>query len=147
LRFIISSFFDSDDDFPSNTDVCLSGRSSSIKNTTPTSSTFGGDTSNEAYRPVSKRKNKEIILFFCLIISFNFKGQKRTKSKRGMVNGSRLVLCCFMLCVLIINPFDYLLDRIHSSANNGDTTEIQSIVSSRTLQVATEYDNFNSLSN
>jgi hypothetical protein len=64
-----------------------------------------------------------------------------------MVNGSRLVLCCFMLCVLIINPFDYLLDRIHSSANNGDTTEIQSIVSSRTLQVATEYDNFNSLSN
>jgi len=64
-----------------------------------------------------------------------------------MVNGSRLVICCFMLCVLIINPFDYLLDRIHSSANNGDTTEIQSIVSSRTLQVATEYDNVNLLSN
>jgi len=64
-----------------------------------------------------------------------------------MVNGSRLVLCCFMLCVLITNPFDYLLDRIHSSANNGGTTEIQSIVSSRTLQVATEYDNVNLLSN
>ncbi len=76
---------------------------------------------------------------------FTFSGQKRTTSKQGMVNGSRLVLCCFMLCVLITNPFNYLLNLIHSSDSN-DATEIQSIVGSRTLQAATNNDNINSSS-
>ena len=60
-----------------------------------------------------------------------------------MVNGSRLILCCFMLCVLITNPFNYLLDRIHSSELH-DPTEIQSIVSSRTLQSTNNNENINS---
>ncbi len=62
-----------------------------------------------------------------------------------MVNGSRLVLCCFMLCVLITNPFNHLLNLIHSSDYN-DATEIQSIVASRTLQSATNNENSNSSS-
>ena len=62
-----------------------------------------------------------------------------------MVNGSRLVLCCFMLCVLITNPFNHLLNLIHSSDSN-DVTEIQSIVGSRTLQAATNNENMNSSS-
>jgi hypothetical protein len=62
-----------------------------------------------------------------------------------MVNGSRLILCCFMLCVLITNPFNYLLNLIHSSDSN-DATEIQSIVASRTLQSATNNENINSSS-
>lgn len=58
-----------------------------------------------------------------------------------MVNGSRLVLCCFMLCVLITNPFSYLLNLIHASDYN-DATELRSIVASRTLQsAATTNDN------
>ena len=61
--------------------------------------------------------------------------QKRTTGKQGMVNGSRLILCCFMLCVLITNPFSYLLNRIHGS-DIDDSTELRSIVSSRTLQSA-----------
>ena len=62
-----------------------------------------------------------------------------------MVNGSRLILCCFMLCVLITNPFNYLLNLIHASDYN-DGTEIQSIVSSRTLQAAPNNENINSSS-
>jgi hypothetical protein len=50
-----------------------------------------------------------------------------------------------MLCVLITNPFNYLLNLIHSSDYN-DATEIQSIVGSRTLQAATNNDNINSSS-
>ncbi len=76
---------------------------------------------------------------------FFFEGQKRTTSKQGMVNGSRLVLCCFMLCVLITNPFNYLLNLIHSSDYN-DPTETQSIIASRTLQSTANNDNMNSSS-
>ncbi|CAF4852535.1 unnamed protein product, partial [Rotaria magnacalcarata] len=47
-----------------------------------------------------------------------------------MVDRSRLVLCCFMLCVLMTNPFNYLLDRIHSSDKDG-TTEVQLGLGSR----------------
>jgi hypothetical protein len=87
--------------------------------------------------------NRKFLLQFHL--SQNFSGQKRTTSKQGMVNGSRLVLCCFMLCVLITNPFNYLLNLIHASDSN-DATEIQSIVGSRTLQAATNNENMNSSS-
>ena len=59
--------------------------------------------------------------------------RKRTNSKRGMVNGSRLLLCCFMVCVLITNPFNYLLDRIHSSSS-ANAIELPSSFSSRTLK-------------
>ncbi|CAF4710407.1 unnamed protein product [Rotaria sp. Silwood1] len=110
-------------DRPSNdVDVQSSGKISSTKNPT---SIFSTDSNGEVYNPARKRK-------------------KPTKSKRGMVDGSRLVLCCFMLCVLIINPFNYLLDRIHSS-NNGGTTEIQSTLSSRTLQAVKDNENVNTL--
>lgn len=61
-----------------------------------------------------------------------------------MVDGSRLVLCCFMLCVLLTNPFNHLLDRIHTF-NSGDANEMQTILSSRTLQGIKDRDNFNSL--
>ncbi|CAF0850328.1 unnamed protein product [Rotaria sp. Silwood1] len=117
-------------DFPNNNNVSSSDRNTLVKNpTTPPSSlsdssesTLGS--SDEAYSPVPKR-------------------QKRTTSKQGMVNGTRLVLCCFMLCVLITNPFNYLLNLIHSSDYN-DATEIKSIVSSRTLQGTTNIENMNS---
>jgi hypothetical protein len=42
-----------------------------------------------------------------------------------------------MLCILITNPFNYLLDHLHSS-DNDDTTEIHSSVGSRTLQATTD---------
>jgi hypothetical protein len=103
-----------------------------VKNlTTPPSShsdssesTLGS--SDEAYSPAPKRK-------------------KRTISKQGMVNGSRLVLCCFMLCVLITNPFNYLLNLIHASDLN-DAAETESIITSRTLQSAGNTENINSSS-
>ena len=50
-----------------------------------------------------------------------------------------------MLCVLITNPFNHLLNLIHSSDNN-DVTEIQSIVGSRTLQSAANSENMNASS-
>lgn len=50
-----------------------------------------------------------------------------------MVNGSRLVLCCFMLCVLITNPFSYFLNLIHS-ADLTNENDLRTIVNSRTLQ-------------
>jgi len=62
-----------------------------------------------------------------------------------MVDRSRLILCFFMLCILITNPFNYLLNHIHSS-NNINTNEIQSIISSRTLQSTIDNENFNSSS-
>jgi hypothetical protein len=49
-----------------------------------------------------------------------------------------------MLCILITNPFNYLLNRIHSS-NNINPNEIQLIISSRTLQSTIDNQNFNSL--
>lgn len=86
---------------------------SSVKNiTTPPSS--HDDSSDESFSPVPKR-------------------QKRTTSKQGMVNGSRLVLCCFMLCVLITNPFSYFLNLIHS-ADLTNENDLRTIVNSRTLQ-------------
>ncbi|CAF4026721.1 unnamed protein product [Rotaria sordida] len=109
-------------DLPSNNNVQSSHRNSSTKKPL---STFSTDSNDEIHNPVTKRK-------------------KQTNSKRGMVDGSRLILCCFMLCVFIINPFNYLLDHIHSS-NNDDTMEIQSILSSRTLQTVKDNENFNSL--
>lgn len=60
-----------------------------------------------------------------------------------MVNGSRLVLCCFMLCVLITNPFDYLLNRIHGSEID-EQTELRSIITSRTLQSTNSNDDLQS---
>lgn len=57
-----------------------------------------------------------------------------------MVNGSRLVLCCFMLCVLITNPFNYLLNLIHASDSNA-IAETQSIITSRTLQSSVNDEN------
>ncbi|CAF2414532.1 unnamed protein product [Rotaria sp. Silwood2] len=116
-------------DIPNNNNISSSDRNTLAKNpTTPPSSlsdssesTLGS--SDEAYSPVPKR-------------------QKRTTSKQGMVNGTRLVLCCFMLCVLITNPFNYLLNLIHSSDYN-DATEMQYIVGSRTLQGITNNDNTN----
>jgi hypothetical protein len=62
-----------------------------------------------------------------------------------MVDRSRLVLSFFTLCILITNPFNYLLNHIHSS-NNINTNEIQSIISSRTLQSTIDNENFNSSS-
>ncbi len=62
-----------------------------------------------------------------------------------MVNGSRLVLCCFMLCVLITNPFNYLLNLIHAS-DSIDAAETQSIITSRTLQSTANNENINSSS-
>ncbi|CAF4265530.1 unnamed protein product, partial [Adineta steineri] len=117
-------------DVSHNNESPSTDRNSSVKNpTTPPSShsessesTLGS--SDEAYSPVPKR-------------------QKRTTSKQGMVNGSRLVLCCFMLCVLITNPFNHLLNLIHSSESN-DMGDMQSIVGSRTLQAATNNENINS---
>lgn len=115
--------------------------------TSPSSHSDSGEStlgsSDEAYSPVPKR-NATIKTFICFLIFelFSILGQKRTTSKQGMVNGSRLILCCFMLCVLITNPFNYLLNLIHSSERN-DLTEIQSIVGSRTLQEATNNDNMN----
>ena len=70
---------------------------------------------------------------------------KRTTSKQGMVNGSRLVLCCFMLCVLITNPFNHLLNLIHSSEYR-DPTEMDSIIGSRTLQSAADHEHLRSSS-
>lgn len=63
-----------------------------------------------------------------------------------MGDRSRLILCCFMLCVLITNPFNSLLDRIHSS-NNGVTSDMQSRFRSRTLQATDEAKNVNALRN
>lgn len=51
-----------------------------------------------------------------------------------------------MLCVLITNPFNSLLDRIHSS-NNGVTSDMQSRFRSRTLQATDEAKNVNALRN
>jgi hypothetical protein len=45
-----------------------------------------------------------------------------------------------MLCVLITNPFNYLLDFIYSS-DNDNTNGIQSIIRSRTLQSETDNEN------
>ncbi|CAF3301520.1 unnamed protein product [Rotaria socialis] len=120
-------------DIPNNNDNAPASslnKSSLVNNpTTPPSShsdssesTLGS--SDEAFSPVPKR-------------------QKRTTSKQGMVNGSRLILCCFMLCVIVTNPFNYLLNFIHSSDYN-EATEVQSIVGSRTLQAAVNNDNINS---
>lgn len=47
-----------------------------------------------------------------------------------MGNGSRLSLCCFMLCIILTNPFSYLLNQLESS----DSIELQSKFHSRTLQ-------------
>ncbi|CAF0788477.1 unnamed protein product [Adineta ricciae] len=105
-------------------------RNPSVKNpTTPPSSHSDSsessfNSSDDAYSPAPKR-------------------QKRTTSKQGMVNGSRLVLCCFMLCVLITNPFNYLLNLIHASDSN-DLAETQSIIGSRTLQSANNNENLHS---
>ncbi|CAF2491172.1 unnamed protein product [Rotaria sp. Silwood2] len=112
-------------DISRNDDIQSPNRNSSTKTPTSSSSIFNSDSNGEIYKPVKKRK-------------------KPTNSKRGMVDGSRLVLCCFMLCILITNPFNYLLDRIHSSSNGG-TTDTQSILSSRTLQAVKDDENFNSL--
>jgi hypothetical protein len=128
-------------------EISLTDRNSLVKNpTTPPSShsdssesTIGS--SDEAFSPVPKRKkilSQLIYLKICL-------GQKRTTSKQGMVDGSRLVLCCFMLCVLITNPFNYLLNLIHASDYN-DAAETQSILASRTLQSAANNENINSSS-
>ncbi|CAF5085778.1 unnamed protein product, partial [Rotaria magnacalcarata] len=120
-------------DIPSNDNNASASslnKSSIVNNpTTPPSSHSDSsestlDSSDEAFSPVPKR-------------------QKRTTSKQGMVNGSRLILCCFMLCVIVTNPFNYLLNLIHSSDYN-EATETQSIVGSRTLQAAVNNDNINS---
>ncbi len=50
-----------------------------------------------------------------------------------------------MLCVLITNPFNYLLNLIHASDFN-DATETQSIITSRTLQSTANNENINSSS-
>lgn len=76
----------------------------------------------------------------------NILGQKRSKSKPGMVNGSRLVLCGFMLCILVTNPFNYLLDYLQTSSNDNHLSEMQSAISSRTLQSITDDDRSNSAS-
>lgn len=58
-----------------------------------------------------------------------------------MADKSRLVLCYFTLCILIINPLNYLL----SSSNNLNTNEIQSTIHSRTLKSTIENENIYSL--
>lgn len=124
-----------------------SDRTSSNKNpTTPPSSHSESSESplsscDEAYSPAPKRK-RIASLFIHLTLHL---GQKRTAGKQGMVNGSRLVLCCFMLCVLITNPFNYFLNLIHASDSN-TITETQSIITSRTLQSAANNENINSSS-
>ena len=50
-----------------------------------------------------------------------------------------------MLCVLITNPFNYLLNLIHASDSN-TITETQSIITSRTLQSAANSENIHSSS-
>lgn len=59
---------------------------------------------------------------------------KRTRQNIGMVNGSRLTLCCFMLFVFITNPFNFILDSLHSSTNNDENIGISTRITSRSLQ-------------
>ncbi|UJR23410.1 hypothetical protein I4U23_026417 [Adineta vaga] len=130
LKIILKRLNLTNVDISTNNQINSSERNPLVKNpTTPPSSHSDAsesslNSSDEAYSPIPKR-------------------QKRTTSKQGMVNGSRLVLCCFMLCVLITNPFNYLLNLIHASDSN-DPTEMQSSVGSRTLQSATNNENLHS---
>ncbi|CAF3325592.1 unnamed protein product [Rotaria socialis] len=112
-------------DLPTNNDVQSSKRNSLVKKSTTSTSTSSSECKDDLYSPAKKRN-------------------KQANSTRGMVDRSRLVLCCFMLCVLMTNPFNYLLDRIHSSDNDG-TTEVQLGPGSRTLKTIKDAENFNSL--
>jgi hypothetical protein len=131
-------------------DLPTRDRNDLVKNPTTPPSSHGDSSestlgsSDEAYSPVLKSK--------CIghraslpIFDTRSAEHKRTTSKQGMVNGSRLVLCCFMLCVLITNPFNYLLNLIHSS-DYRDPTEMESIIGSRTLQSAVDHEHIRSSS-
>ena len=131
-------------DVSHTSDLPTRDRNDLVKNPTTPPSSHGDSSestlgsSDEAYSPVLKSK--------CIVHRASLPTldtcsaeHKRTTSKQGMVNGSRLVLCCFMLCVLITNPFNHLLNLIHSSEYR-DSTAMESIIGSRTLQSAANHE-------